>query len=110
MNLTNLISITDLIPRTDGIFKEVTDQAMRSVAGKKEQEIKGALDANLPGWTLATVKARCRIVSYANTPVQELWLDNRAILEIHPIDFGQPELDETTQSYKQTITQKFRRL
>lgn len=59
-------------------------------------------------WTLEDVKRRCQFVRVAGSPVETLVVDGVPLLEIHPLEFSEPE--RKGDSYVVTVTQNVRRL
>jgi len=77
------------------------------MARKLEDEMKAALDDELPGWTLLDVQKRCRMVRVAGSPVETLYLDDRPLLEIWPIE---SRTETRGESIVVTFTRQVRRL
>lgn len=62
-----------------------------ALAAKTDSEIKGALDDFWGVWSLEDIKRRCQLVRVAGSPVETLYADGVPILEIHPLEFPEPE-------------------
>ena len=58
-----------------------------------------------PGWTPEEIKRRCRLVSVSGIPYQTLYVDDRPVLDIYPIQCEQEMKDDRivlrfTQQYR----------
>lgn len=90
------------------ILSELMQPAMDSLVKQMEGEFRAALDELVPDWTLLDVKTRCAIVRVQGSPVETLHIDGKPVLEMHPIEYGEPVLRGG--AYTMTITRRLRRL
>lgn len=89
------------------MLSDLIQPAAQQMVGYLDAEIKAALDAVSPGWTLIDVKARCRIERVAGLPFETLYLDSTPLLEIHPVECELERLDDRVVA---RYTRKIRRL
>jgi hypothetical protein len=89
------------------IADQSINQATVEMLAKRENAIRESLSAFWPVWTLYDVKARCKIVRVAGSPVQTLYADGVPILEFGPVD---SELIQTETGWAYRLTQQYRDL
>lgn len=89
------------------MLSDLIRPAMEQMVTHVEGEFKAALDAALPGWTLLDVKNRCRLVSIKGLPFETLFLDDKPLLELGPIEYSQTIEGD---AFKIRYTRSIRRL
>lgn len=92
------------------VIQELIDTAAKDLASKLDNEIRGALNEEFPGWeswSLSEIKQRCSIVRFEGNPIETFCCDGKALLEIHPIESSQ---ERTDVSYIIRYTRNIRRL
>lgn len=85
-------------------MKELIKDAREKVALQLETEIRCCIQED---WSVEEIKRRCRWTKSADSLVEILYVDNKPVLEVHPIETN-PELQEDKVLI--TVTQKIRRL
>jgi hypothetical protein len=90
------------------MFEQYTQPAMAEMVSKKEGVIREVLDTCIPGWTMESVRTRCRWVRYAGIPVEFLQIDGEDVLEVHPLQVGDPE--RGVDRYVMQVSQSYRKL
>lgn len=101
----SLQSIASVQQQGEPEVKEQVAAACIALTSKMEVEIREALNAFWPVWTLEDVKRRCQIVRCGET--ETLYADGIPLLEMHP---PEQSIERTDVSYIVRVTRKFRRL
>lgn len=80
-------------------------EAAGSMYRKMDDEVRSALNAFWPVWTLDDVKRRCQIVRVAGQPLEILCADGIPLLEIYPVETS---MELKGDRYVMTMTRRFR--
>lgn len=86
------------------MIEEITSCIASSLVGQLEQEFQAVIPND---WTTDEIKRRCKLVRQIGLPFETLYVDDKPVLEIHPMQFEQIREDDR---FILRATQNFRRL
>jgi len=97
----------ELEPQSAGVVARQIDSAALSLTTQMDGEIRTALNAFWPEWTIYDVRRRCQIVRVLPSPIETVCADGVPLLEMYPIE---SHTEQKGDRYVITYTRKFRRL